>query len=153
MRTRPMFLSKNLQYFQHLNCVCHWWAKYNLYLEAVSFESCPMPFTSADFLQNIQWPRASTGFLPHGGNQFPGEGGGGFSQKITLKSNFKPFKTVFKSRNSVVGIATGYGLDDRRVGVRVPIGSRNFSFPCRSDRLWGSPSLLSNGYRGLFPRG
>jgi hypothetical protein len=26
------------------------------------------------------------------------------------------------SRDSVVGIATGYGLDDRRVGVRVPVG-------------------------------
>jgi hypothetical protein len=21
------------------------------------------------------------------------------------------------------------------------------------DKFWGSPSLLSNGYRGLFPRG
>jgi hypothetical protein len=31
------------------------------------------------------------------------------------------------SRDSVVGIATGYGLDDRGVGVRVPVGSRIFS--------------------------
>jgi hypothetical protein len=29
--------------------------------------------------------------------------------------------------NSVVGIPTGYGLDDRGVGVRVPVGSRIFS--------------------------
>jgi hypothetical protein len=29
--------------------------------------------------------------------------------------------------NSVVGIAAGYGLDDRGVGVRVPVGSRMFS--------------------------
>jgi hypothetical protein len=28
-----------------------------------------------------------------------------------------------KSRDSSVGIATGYGLDDRGVGVRVPVGS------------------------------
>jgi hypothetical protein len=28
------------------------------------------------------------------------------------------------SRDSVVGIATSYGLDDRGVGVRVPVGSR-----------------------------
>jgi hypothetical protein len=28
------------------------------------------------------------------------------------------------SQVSVVGIATGYGLDDRGVGVRVPVGSR-----------------------------
>jgi hypothetical protein len=31
------------------------------------------------------------------------------------------------SRDSAVGIATGYGLDDWEVGVRVPIGSRIFS--------------------------
>jgi hypothetical protein len=31
----------------------------------------------------------------------------------------------------VVGIATGYGLDDRGVGVRVPVGSRIFSTSSR----------------------
>jgi hypothetical protein len=39
------------------------------------------------------------------------------------------------SRDSAVGIATSYGLDDRGVGVRVPVGSRIFSSPNRSDRL------------------
>jgi hypothetical protein len=52
----------------------------------------------------------------------------------------------WRSRDSVVGIATGYGLDDRGVGVRVLVGSRIFSSPRR-------PDLLSNGYRGLFHRG
>jgi hypothetical protein len=33
--------------------------------------------------------------------------------------------------DSVVGIATGYGLDDRGVGVRVPVGSRIFSTSSR----------------------
>jgi hypothetical protein len=56
-------------------------------------------------------------------------------------------------RDSVVGIATGYGLDDQGVGVRVPVGERIFISPCRPDRLWGPPSLLPDGYRGLFLRG
>jgi hypothetical protein len=46
-----------------------------------------------------------------------------------------------ESRDSVVGIATGYGL----VSVRVPVGSRIFFSPRRPDRLWGPPSLLANG--------
>jgi hypothetical protein len=54
------------------------------------------------------------------------------------------------SRHSVVGIATGYGLDDREVGVRVPVVLRIFSFPRCPDRLWCSPNLLSNGYGGSF---
>jgi hypothetical protein len=58
------------------------------------------------------------------------------------------------SRDSVVGIATGYGLDDRGVEVRVLVGSRIFSSPRRPDRLCGPPNLLSNGYRGgSFPGG
>jgi hypothetical protein len=48
-----------------------------------------------------------------------------------------------RSWDSVVGIATGYGLDDRGVEVRVLIGSRIFSSPCRPDQLWGPPNLLS----------
>jgi hypothetical protein len=58
------------------------------------------------------------------------------------------FRTIhLRSRDRVVG------LDDRGVGVWVPVGSRIFSFPHRPNRLCGSANLLSNGYRGLFPRG
>jgi hypothetical protein len=57
------------------------------------------------------------------------------------------------SRDSSVGIATSSGLDDLGVGVRVSVGSRIFSSPRRSDRLWGQSSILFNGYRELFPRG
>jgi hypothetical protein len=56
------------------------------------------------------------------------------------------------SRNSSVGIATAYGLDDGEVGVRVPVGSIIFASPCCPDRLCGPPSILSKGYRGLFLR-
>jgi hypothetical protein len=67
--------------------------------------------------------------------------------------NFCPFTESYGSRDSSVGIATSYGLDDRGVGVRVPVGSRIFSSPRRPDRLWVPPNLLSSGYRGLFHRG
>jgi hypothetical protein len=46
-------------------------------------------------------------------------------------------------RDSVVGIAIGYG-----VGVRVPVGSRIISSSRRPGRLWGPPNLLSNWYGG-----
>jgi hypothetical protein len=60
---------------------------------------------------------------------------------------------IYRSRVSVVGIATSYELDDRGVGFRVPVGSRILSSSDRPDRLLGPPNLLSNGYRGLIPRG
>jgi hypothetical protein len=71
---------------------------------------------------------------------------------INLMLNFTMI-IIFGSWDSVVGIATGYGLDDRRVGVRIPEGSRSFSSLRRPDRLWVPPSLLSNEYRGFFSWG
>jgi hypothetical protein len=57
------------------------------------------------------------------------------------------------SRDGTVGIVTGYRLNDRGVGVWVPVGSRIFSAPHHPDWFWGPPSLPSNGYEGLFPQG
>jgi hypothetical protein len=65
------------------------------------------------------------------------------------KEMLRPLRTVHRKlwcRDSSVGIATTYGLDDRGVGFRVPVGSRIFSSPRRPDRLWGPPSLLFNGH-------
>jgi hypothetical protein len=59
----------------------------------------------------------------------------------------------FGGRDSVVGIATGYGLEDRGVGVWVPVGSRIFSSPRRPEWLWGPPNLLPMGIVGSFPEG
>jgi hypothetical protein len=63
------------------------------------------------------------------------------------------FNFVVREPDSAVGTATGYGLDDRGVGVRVQVASRISSSPRRPDLLLGPPNLLPNGYRGLFPRG
>jgi hypothetical protein len=75
---------------------------------------------------------------------------------VILKYLFKPYSKcsvpcqMGKSRNSAVGIATGYELDDDKgAGVRVPVGARIFTSSCRPERLWGSPSLLSNRHRGV----
>jgi hypothetical protein len=57
------------------------------------------------------------------------------------------------SRDGVVGIATGYGLDDRRLGFRVPVRSRTSSFPRHRDRVWGPSSLPSDVCQGFLPGG
>jgi hypothetical protein len=53
------------------------------------------------------------------------------------KINF--LNKIKASRDSAVDIATGYGLDDRGVGVWVPVRSRIFSSLRRPDRLWTPP--------------
>jgi hypothetical protein len=51
------------------------------------------------------------------------------------------------SRDRAISIATGYGLHDREVGVRVPVKSRIVSSPHRPHSLWGLSSLLPYRYR------
>jgi hypothetical protein len=59
------------------------------------------------------------------------------------------------SLDSSVGIATGYGLDDRGVGVRVPESVKNFLFSTSSRLALGStqppiqwlPGALSPGLK------
>jgi hypothetical protein len=79
-------------------------------------------------------------------------------QLCGLSSIGKIFKRSFSSvngcflsgsRDSSCGIAAGYRLDGHG-----SVNDRNntcFSSPQRSDRLSGSPRLLSNGYRRHFP--
>jgi hypothetical protein len=54
------------------------------------------------------------------------------------------------SWDSSVHIVVGYGLAGPE---SIPSKERFFSSPQRADWLWGSPSLLSNGYRGAFSLG
>jgi hypothetical protein len=60
------------------------------------------------------------------------------------------FKIISYDHQLGAGIATVYGMDDRGVGVRVPLRSRIFFSPRRPYGTWGPPSFLSNGYRGFF---
>jgi hypothetical protein len=43
------------------------------------------------------------------------------------------FSIAIGAEGTAVGMETGYWLNDREVGVRVPIGSRIFSSPHRPD--------------------
>jgi hypothetical protein len=65
----------------------------------------------------------------------------GTQQEKRLRGVHTIFLDLTTEPNSSVGIATGCGLD----GTGSVLG--------RGNRLLGSPSLVSNGYRGIFPRG
>jgi hypothetical protein len=59
-----------------------------------------------------------------------------WTQNLTKDSNLFYTDYVYGSLVREVGIATGYGMGCRGVGFRVQA--------LRSDRFWGSSSLLSN---------
>jgi hypothetical protein len=61
---------------------------------------------------------------------------------------------MMKSRDSSVGIALGYGLDDRGSRVRFPAGAGNFSFHHRVHNGSGvHPASYTLGTRGSLPGG
>jgi hypothetical protein len=74
----------------------------------------------------------------------------GLNMKIPLHlRNTTHFLMILLSREAA--IATGYRLDDRGVGVRVPVWAKIVSSPHFPDRLWGPPNIVSNGYQGYIP--
>jgi hypothetical protein len=81
----------------------------------------------------------------------PEDGGSKFLRNF---GNHLPDYTASVSRNSVVGIATGYGLDDQGVGIRVQVGLRIFSSPqiAQNDSGVHQTSYLT-GTGGSFPGG
>jgi hypothetical protein len=56
-------------------------------------------------------------------------------------------------QNFQVGIATGYGLDDQGVGVRVPVGGKNFHFSMSSRQALGSTQPSIQWVPAAFPGG
>jgi hypothetical protein len=56
------------------------------------------------------------------------------------------------SWDSVVGIATGYGLDDRGVGVRVPVRSRISLLHVIQTGSGAHPASYPMGTGGSVPR-
>jgi hypothetical protein len=61
---------------------------------------------------------------------------------------------TYKSRDSSVGIALSYGLDDRDSRVRFPAGAGNFSLHHRVQNGSGAhPAFYLMGTRGSFPGG
>jgi hypothetical protein len=61
---------------------------------------------------------------------------------------------TMQSRDSSVGTALGYGLDDRGSRVRFPAGAGNFSLHRRVQNGSGSqPASYPMGTRGSFPGG
>jgi hypothetical protein len=72
---------------------------------------------------------------------------GGKLSGSPMEENLYSFFGSPKYAINVVGMATGYGLDDQGVGVRVLVGASIFTSPCRPDRL------LSSGYWDSFPGG
>jgi hypothetical protein len=80
----------------------------------------------------------------------------GIAAEATLLLSHKRYRKYLPcpmSRGSVVGIVTGYGQDDRGVGVRVPVRARIFTSPYRPDQFSGPPNFLYTGYLGLFAWG
>jgi hypothetical protein len=62
--------------------------------------------------------------------------------------------SLCKSRDSSVGTALGYGLDDRGSRVRFPAGAGNFSPHHRVQNGSGAhPASYPMGTRGSFPGG
>jgi hypothetical protein len=69
-----------------------------------------------------------------------------------MESSLKKKHKLYKSRDSSVGIALGYGLDDRGSRVQFPAGAGNFSLHHGVQNGSGAhPASSPMGTRGSFP--
>jgi hypothetical protein len=105
--------------------------------------------TTVPFKSTLVWDVTSCSLVEHPGYC-----------RANLRSNWVSFMfSANESAHVTLFMNIGYGTDDRGTGIRVPIGSRIFSFPNRPDRLWGStqspiqwvPGALSSGVKRAGP--
>jgi hypothetical protein len=69
-------------------------------------------------------------------------------RQFTLRNN------IFLSRGSSVSIVSGYGLDDRAIEVRSPVGAKKFSSSlCVQTGSGAHPASHTMGTGGPFPGG
>jgi hypothetical protein len=109
------------------------------YLSSYSFSS-PSPYLSSSYCSPFQ-EQACSAFSP----TFTG------STKILffIVGDNVSIAILCRVAQAVYCLTTGW-----TIGVRSPAGAEDFSpTPYIQNRLWGPPSLLSNGYRGSFPGG
>jgi hypothetical protein len=70
------------------------------------------------------------------------------------RDKFAFYVYLYQSRDSSVGIALGYGLDDRGSRFRFPAGAGNFSLHHRVQNGSGvHPAFCLISTRGFFPGG
>jgi hypothetical protein len=78
-------------------------------------------------------------------------------EKLSLCFLFSCFGLLVaytSSRDSLVGTALGYGLDDRGSRVRFPAGAGNFSlYHCVKNGSESHPASYPMSIRGSFPGG
>jgi hypothetical protein len=110
-------------------------------------------FTSA--LDGGERSATHSGHIAHGERALGTHWIGGIGSWVVLgncKNNNA--STVRKSRDSSVGIALGYELDDRGSRVSFPAGDGNFSPHHRVQNGSGAhPASYPMGTRGSFPAG
>jgi hypothetical protein len=103
--------------------------------------NCFTSLTDAAFKRNT-WPYTSMIRL-----------GASYQNEHQIYKSRNNYVTLCKSRDSSVGIALGYGLDNRGSRIRFPAGAGNFSLRHVQNGSRTHPASYPMGTRGSFPGG